>query len=152
MHSISYCDTTLPENLEFVRRGWYPARFSHILNEPFLKNLHPYPFEKLAALKQAVNPPLEKAHIALSMGEPQHAAPDFIKAALMEHGAGFSHYPTTKGAGLRSLFPNGWLTALRLPWLYPDNQLYLLTVRAKHCLHLPNVLLMPVAYTTAHWW
>lgn len=64
---------------------------------PYLKNLHPYPFEKLAALKQGITPPAEKGHIALSIGEPQHATPAFITAALIEHLQGLSNYPTTQG-------------------------------------------------------
>lgn len=62
-----------------------------------LASLHPYPFEKLAALKQGITPPLDKAHIALSMGEPQHAAPKFIADAIITHLPGLSSYPTTKG-------------------------------------------------------
>lgn len=64
---------------------------------PYLKNLHAYPFEKLARLKQGITVPADKAHIALSMGEPQHAAPAFIQAALIGHLQGLSNYPTTKG-------------------------------------------------------
>lgn len=64
---------------------------------PNLEKLHPYPFEKLAALKLGVTAPSDKVHIAMSMGEPQHAAPAFITAALTEHLQGLSHYPTTKG-------------------------------------------------------
>jgi len=42
---------------------------------PNLETLHPYPFEKLTLLKQGITPPQEKAHIALSIGEPQHSTP-----------------------------------------------------------------------------
>jgi len=64
---------------------------------PNLKHLHPYPFEKLAQLKQGLMPPADLPHIALSMGEPTHATPHLIQEALLEHLHGLSNYPTTKG-------------------------------------------------------
>lgn len=64
---------------------------------PNLAHLHPYPFEKLAQLKQGIVPPATKSHIALSIGEPTHPTPDFIKEALSRHNEGLGIYPTTKG-------------------------------------------------------
>jgi N-succinyldiaminopimelate aminotransferase len=64
---------------------------------PHLQLLHPYPFEKLASLKQGITPPTDKAHIALSIGEPKHATPDLIKDAVVQHLQGLTQYPTTKG-------------------------------------------------------
>ncbi|WP_432741134.1 succinyldiaminopimelate transaminase [Methylobacter sp. G7] len=64
---------------------------------PNLKHLHPYPFEKLAQLKQGIVPPANKPHIALSMGEPTHATPHLIQEALLTHLHGLANYPTTKG-------------------------------------------------------
>lgn len=64
---------------------------------PNLAHLHPYPFEKLAQLKQGIVPPENKSHIALSIGEPTHPTPDFIKEALSRHSEGLGIYPTTKG-------------------------------------------------------
>ncbi|MGZ0076944.1 succinyldiaminopimelate transaminase [Methylomonas sp. YC3] len=64
---------------------------------PHLSQLHPYPFEKLATLKQGITPPADKAHIALSIGEPKHATPHFIQEALLRHLHGLTQYPTTKG-------------------------------------------------------
>ncbi|WP_445372471.1 succinyldiaminopimelate transaminase [Methylomonas sp. HW2-6] len=64
---------------------------------PYLSALHPYPFEKLATLKQGITPPADKAHIALSIGEPKHATPHFIQEALLRHLHGLTQYPTTKG-------------------------------------------------------
>lgn len=64
---------------------------------PNLKRLHPYPFEKLARLKQGIKPPADKSPIALSMGEPQHASPDFIAATLTSSLNTLANYPTTKG-------------------------------------------------------
>jgi N-succinyldiaminopimelate aminotransferase len=64
---------------------------------PNLKHLHPYPFEKLAQLKQGITPPANLAHIALSMGEPTHPTPHIIQEALLTHLHGLANYPTTKG-------------------------------------------------------
>jgi len=64
---------------------------------PDLADLHPYPFEKLAKLKQGCQPPEDKAHIALSIGEPKHPTPAFITEAVIEHLHGLSSYPTTAG-------------------------------------------------------
>jgi len=64
---------------------------------PHLSQLHPYPFEKLATLKQGITPPADKLHIALSIGEPKHATPAFIREALVAHMDGLTQYPTTKG-------------------------------------------------------
>ena len=64
---------------------------------PLLDKLQPYPFEKLAALKAGITPPDYLAPIALSIGEPQHPAPDFVIRTLIEKISGLSNYPTTKG-------------------------------------------------------
>ena len=64
---------------------------------PNLKYLHPYPFEKLAQLKQGITPPVEKSPIVLSIGEPAHVTPRFIEEAILNHIKGLSNYPTTKG-------------------------------------------------------
>jgi N-succinyldiaminopimelate aminotransferase len=64
---------------------------------PNLDQLHPYPFQKLAELKHGIHPPIEKRHIALSIGEPQHATPHLIQEALLTHLHGLTTYPTTKG-------------------------------------------------------
>jgi N-succinyldiaminopimelate aminotransferase len=64
---------------------------------PRLAQLQPYPFERLAALKAGTTPPAALPHIALSIGEPQHPAPDFVVRTLVEKLGGLSNYPTTKG-------------------------------------------------------
>ena len=46
---------------------------------PNLTLLHPYPFEKLAQLKNGITPPADKSPITLSIGEPAHETPQFIK-------------------------------------------------------------------------
>ncbi len=64
---------------------------------PNLDQLHPYPFEKLKQLKQGIIPPIDKAHIALSIGEPKHETPTLIHEALIKNIDGIAKYPTTKG-------------------------------------------------------
>lgn len=64
---------------------------------PNLKNLHSYPFEKLAQLKNGIIPPANKLPIMLSIGEPAHETPQFIKDVLISNLNSISNYPTTKG-------------------------------------------------------
>jgi N-succinyldiaminopimelate aminotransferase len=49
---------------------------------PRLGLLQPYPFERLRALLEGARPPPGLPHIALSIGEPKHAPPPFVAAAL----------------------------------------------------------------------
>lgn len=64
---------------------------------PGLSLCQPYPFEKLALLKQGIVPAGHKPHIALSIGEPAHATPTIITDALFGNRKGYGSYPTTKG-------------------------------------------------------
>lgn len=64
---------------------------------PDLQRLHPYPFEKLAALKAGLKPPVQLKHIALSIGEPKHPPPDLALDALGRNLPRLSQYPATKG-------------------------------------------------------
>jgi N-succinyldiaminopimelate aminotransferase len=64
---------------------------------PELSRLQAYPFEKLAQLFKGTTPPATLRPIALSIGEPKHPAPEFIKDCLRENMGGLSIYPTTKG-------------------------------------------------------
>jgi len=76
---------------------------------PNLKYLHPYPFEKLAQLKQGITPPVEKSPIVLSIGEPAHVTPRFIEEAILNHIKGLSNYPTTKGISELRQVISTWL-------------------------------------------
>jgi len=62
-----------------------------------LSLLQPYPFEKLAQLKQGSQPPKHLDHIALSIGEPRHPAPQFVVENLIQHLHQLSTYPSTRG-------------------------------------------------------
>ena len=74
---------------------------------PRLAALHPYPFQKLRELLAGVTPPSELAAINLSIGEPRHATPQFIKDALVGGLDGLANYPITQGSdALRSAIAN----------------------------------------------
>ena len=68
---------------------------------PHIDALHPYPFERLAALKAGIAPPADHAPVALSIGEPKHAPPAFIVSMLTDTARitrDLSLYPTTRGS------------------------------------------------------
>ncbi|MGH8211021.1 MAG: succinyldiaminopimelate transaminase [Steroidobacteraceae bacterium] len=64
---------------------------------PRLERLHAYPFERLARLKTGVTPPAGLAHVAMSIGEPQHASPAFVLGTLRESLDRLGSYPATAG-------------------------------------------------------
>ena len=64
---------------------------------PHLAQLQPYPFEKLRALFAGITPNPQYKEIKLSIGEPQHATPQFIIDALAGGLKGLANYPTTQG-------------------------------------------------------
>jgi N-succinyldiaminopimelate aminotransferase len=77
---------------------------------PDLNKLQPYPFQKLAALFREVTPNADYRPISLSIGEPKHATPQFIKDSLTNNLAGLANYPTTAGSdALRSTIAD-WLS------------------------------------------
>ena len=76
---------------------------------PDLQRLKPYPFEQLSTLLSGIQPPAGITPIPLSIGEPQHAPPQFVLDALTEHMGLIAKYPTTKGTEtLRSAIAS-WL-------------------------------------------
>jgi N-succinyldiaminopimelate aminotransferase len=77
---------------------------------PDLDCLQPYPFERLAALKQGVRPPPGLDHIGLSIGEPRHPTPPLINETLLAHLHGLSVYPTTRGTPALRQAIAAWLT------------------------------------------
>ncbi|HOB46333.1 MAG TPA: succinyldiaminopimelate transaminase [Zoogloea sp.] len=76
---------------------------------PHLQDLHPYPFEKLRRLFDGIVPPAQYAPIRLSIGEPQHATPAFIREALIDNLGGLANYPTTQGSDALRQSIAGWL-------------------------------------------
>ena len=76
---------------------------------PDLDKLQPYPFERLGMLKAGIEP-VDKPAIALSIGEPKHATPDLIDAALRDHlEAGLGTYPSTLGLDILREGIAAWL-------------------------------------------
>lgn len=76
---------------------------------PDLALLQAYPFEKLRALFEGVAAPTNIKPIALSIGEPKHAAPQFVLDTLIENLNTIGQYPSTAGIEpLRETIAN-WL-------------------------------------------
>ena len=76
---------------------------------PHLNLLHPYPFQKLRELFAGITPNPACPPINLSIGEPKHATPAFIKDVLTANLGGLANYPTTLGSvELRQAIAN-WL-------------------------------------------
>lgn len=83
---------------------------------PNISLLQPYPFEKLARLKANIQPPSHLEHIALSIGEPQHPAPDFVTNCLIAHKQKLAKYPTTQGLPeLRKAVASWCIKRFKLP-------------------------------------
>ena len=64
---------------------------------PYLNRLQAYPFQKLRELFADIVPAAQYQPVNLSIGEPKHATPDFIKQALIAHLDGLASYPLTAG-------------------------------------------------------
>ncbi|MCL5776496.1 aminotransferase class I/II-fold pyridoxal phosphate-dependent enzyme [Limibaculum sp. FT325] len=76
----------------------YPARFA---------DLPEYAFPRLRRLLEGIAP--GGPEIAMSIGEPQHAVPDFVMPVMAEHAATLSKYPPNEGiAPLREAISD-WL-------------------------------------------
>ena len=69
----------------------------HDAMNPNIEKLHPYPFEKLALLKRGISPPAHLNPISLSIGEPTHKAPEFVKQTFSDSLVELNRYPTTRG-------------------------------------------------------
>jgi N-succinyldiaminopimelate aminotransferase len=77
---------------------------------PLLARLQPYPFERLSALLAGVAAPSSLRPIRLSIGEPQHQTPPFIRDALSDHLDGLAVYPTTAGSDQLRQAIAAWFT------------------------------------------
>jgi len=89
---------------------------------PRLDTLQPYPFAKLQALFEGLQPP-DKPAIRLSVGEPQHRPPPFVLATIADHLTELAHYPATSGTpALRATIATWLCRRFGLPELDPDSQ------------------------------
>jgi N-succinyldiaminopimelate aminotransferase len=90
---------------------------------PALSRLVEYPFERLARLKAPLVPPADRPHIALSIGEPRHPAPQAVLDTLRTHLAELDSYPATRGLPELRRAAASWLGrrfALPPPGIDPD--------------------------------
>ncbi|MCB5161642.1 succinyldiaminopimelate transaminase [Marinomonas algarum] len=91
---------------------------------PLIHSLHPYPFQKLAELIEGITPNPDKKLIKLTIGEPQHEAPQVVLETLANSLAGVSKYPSTKGElPLRSTISDWAKKRFSLDTLNPDTQI-----------------------------
>ena len=90
---------------------------------PHLARLQQYPFQKLAALLKGVQPDPALSPINLSIGEPRHATPEFIKRAAVENLNGLAGYPPTLGTEALRASIAAWITRrYGLPAVDPARQ------------------------------
>ncbi len=76
---------------------------------PRLELLRPYPFERLRQLLAGVTPPAGSRPIALSLGEPQHPTPAFLREALAANLGAIARYPLTLGLPELRRAIAGWI-------------------------------------------
>ena len=90
---------------------------------PNLARLQTYPFEKLRALFAGIEPPADLKPIRLSIGEPQHPTPGFIRQTLADNLGGLSSYPATLGSdALRAAIAHWLERRYGLPKIDPATQ------------------------------
>jgi N-succinyldiaminopimelate aminotransferase len=77
---------------------------------PDLQRLQPYPFEKLRHLFADLTPPGDASPIALSIGEPRHPAPEFVKDVVAGNLHRLGNYPLTAGMPELRAAISAWLT------------------------------------------
>lgn len=90
---------------------------------PNIARLQPYPFQELAALLKGVVPDPGFVPIRLSIGEPKHPTPQFIKDAMTAALDGLASYPLTIGGeDLRAAIAEWASVRYSLPPLDPATQ------------------------------
>lgn len=90
---------------------------------PDLAQLQPYPFQRLRKLLQGITPNAHFTSINLSIGEPKHATPALIRAALLQHLDGLASYPATHGSdNLRQAIARWLEQRYHIPHINPQTQ------------------------------
>jgi len=90
---------------------------------PLLAKLQPYPFEKLRALTAGAPPNPALTAINLSIGEPKHPTPEFIRSTLAGALDGLAAYPATAGLpALREAIGAWLMRRYSLPDIDPATQ------------------------------
>ena len=88
-----------------------------------LSRLQPYPFQKLATLLSGIKANSALRPINLSIGEPKHVTPQFIRNALSANLDGLSSYPATAGSDALRAAIAAWIERrYRLPHIDPAKQ------------------------------
>jgi N-succinyldiaminopimelate aminotransferase len=91
---------------------------------PNLNLLQLYPFQKLRDLFAGVTPNTSLKAVNLSIGEPKHPTPAFIRDALVAGLDGLANYPTTQGnAALRQSIAQWLARRFGIPLPDADKQL-----------------------------
>ncbi len=81
-----------------------------------LDSLRDYPFERLTLLLKGLTPRTNVAPISLSVGEPQHQPPDFVRAIIDGNAKTWNRYPPINGTPEFRKACAEWLTRrYRLP-------------------------------------
>jgi N-succinyldiaminopimelate aminotransferase len=94
---------------------------------PLLGKLQPYPFERVRALMAGVTPNPKLRPIDLSIGEPKHPTPQFIKDALVGALDGLATYPKSIGLPELRQVISGWI-ARRYGIPAPDPETQILPI------------------------
>jgi N-succinyldiaminopimelate aminotransferase len=90
---------------------------------PHLRQLQPYPFERLRRLFAGATPPADRNPINLSIGEPRHAAPPFVLAAIADNLDKLANYPATAGIpALREAIADWLQGRFELPAIDAEHQ------------------------------
>ncbi|WP_339861717.1 aminotransferase class I/II-fold pyridoxal phosphate-dependent enzyme [Paremcibacter congregatus] len=80
------------------------------MNFTRFQSLPPYPFPRMRALLEGLTPDDTSAALNLSVGEPQHAVPDFVTEILTREQASYNKYPPVQGTDAWQAAVAAWLT------------------------------------------
>ena len=75
-----------------------------------LDRLTDYPFDRLRALLDGIEPPAPAEPVIMSLGEPQHAPPKLIQETIAAHADGWAKYPPVAGSKELLATISDWLT------------------------------------------
>ena len=75
-----------------------------------LDRLTDYPFDRLRALLDGIEPPASAEPLIMSLGEPQHAPPKLIQETIAAHADGWAKYPPVAGSKELLATVSDWLT------------------------------------------
>lgn len=108
-----------------------------------MEKLQPYPFERLRTLTEAVTPSSLNA-IKLTIGEPQHPAPEIAMDALIASLSGVNKYPSTNGSlDLRATIAEWLHRRFKLQGVSPDAHIMPVTGTREALFAIAQVLVTP---------